>query len=326
MRRREFITLLGGAVGVWPLAARAQQPTMPVIGYLNAASREANAHLVAAFQSSLADAGYVEGQNVTTQYRYGDGLYERLPALAAELARLQVSVIVVTPTTEALKAVMAASSTIPIIFMISDDPAKLGLVASLSHPGGNATGVNFFISELTAKRLGLLHELLPAANRIGALVNPNLETTRGFNSDLMVAASSIGVQIEIVHARDSGEIETAFSALHDKVDAVMVAPDSMFVSQRAQIAALASRYRIPAIYTVREYIDAGGLMSYGPSVPDMYRQLALYTGRVLKGEKPRELPVLQPTKFDLVINLKTARALGLSIPPNLLATADDVIE
>ncbi len=326
MRRREFITLLGGAVGVWPLAAQAQQPTMPVIGYLNAASREANAHLVAAFQSSLADAGYVEGQNVATQYRYGDGLYDRLPELAAELVRRQVSVIVVTPTTEALKAVMAATSTIPIIFMISDDPAKLGLVASLSHPGGNATGVNFFISELTAKRLGLLHELLPAAKRVGALVNPNLATTGGFISDLIAAASSIGVQIEIVHARDSGEIATAFSALHDKVDAVMVAPDPMFVSQRAQIAALAGHYRTPAIYTVREYVDAGGLMSYGPSVPDMYRQLALYTGRVLKGEKPRELPVLQPTKFDLVINLKTAKALALSIPPNLLATADDVIE
>jgi putative ABC transport system substrate-binding protein len=326
MRRREFITLLGGAVCVWPLVAQAQQPTMPVIGYLNAASREANAHLVAAFKSSLADAGYVEGQNVETQYRYGDGLYDRLPELAAELVRLQVSVIVVTPTTEALKAVMAATSTIPIIFMISDDPAKLGLVASLSHPGGNATGVNFFISELTAKRLGLLHELLPAANRIGALVNPNLETTDGFISNLMAAALSIGVQIEIVHARDGGEIEMAFSALHDKVDAVMVAPDSMFVSQRAQITALASRYRTPVIYTVREYVDVGGLMSYGPSVPDMYRQLALYAGRVLKGEKPRELPVVQPTKFDLVINLKTAKALGLSIPPNLLATADEVIE
>jgi putative ABC transport system substrate-binding protein len=263
---------------------------------------------------------------VTTQYRYGDGLYDRLPELAAQLVRRQVSVIVVTPTTEALKAVMAATGTIPIVFMISDDPAKLGLVASLSHPGGNATGVNFFISELTAKRLGLLHELLPAANRVGALVNPNLATTGGFISDLVAAASSIGVQIEIVRARDSGEIETAFSALRDKVDAVMVAPDSMFVSQRAQIAALAGRYRIPVIYTVREYVEAGGLMSYGPSVPDMYRQLALYTGRVLKGEKPRELPVLQPTKFDLVINLKAAKALDLSIPPNLLATADDVIE
>ena len=326
MRRREFVTLLGGAASMWPLAVLAQQPTMPVIGYLNAASREANAHLAAAFQGSLADAGYVEGQNVTTQYRYGDGLYDRLPELAAELVRRQVSVIVVTPTTEALKAVMAATGTIPIVFMISDDPAKLGLVASLSHPGGNATGVNFFISELTAKRLGLLHELLPAANRVGALVNPNLATTGGFISDLVAAASSIGVQIEIVRARDSGEIETAFSALRDKVDAVMVAPNSMFVSQRAQIAALAGRYRIPVIYTVREYVEAGGLMSYGPSVPDMYRQLALYTGRVLKGEKPRELPVLQPTKFDLVINLKAAKALDLSIPPNLLATADDVIE
>ena len=326
MRRREFVTLLGSAASVWPLAVLAQQPTMPVIGYLNATSREANAHLAAAFQSSLADAGYIEGQNVTTQYRYGDGLFDRLPELATELVQRQVSVIVVTPTTEALKAVTAATSTIPIIFMISDDPVKLGLVASLSHPGGNATGVNFFISELTAKRLGLLHELLPAANRIGAFVNPNSAATGGFISDLMAAASSISVQIEIVQARNSGEIETAFSALHDKVDAVMVAPDSMFVSQRAQIAALASRYRIPVIYTVREYVEAGGLMSYGPSVPDMYRQLALYTARVLKGEKPRELPVLQPTKFDLVINLKSAKALGLSIPPNLLATADEVIE
>ncbi len=326
MRRRDFMSLLGGGAAAWPFAVRAQPPTMPVIGYLNASSREANAHLVAVFQNSLASAGYVEGQNVTTLYRYGDGLYDRLPKLAAELVRRQVSVIVVTPTTEALKAVKAATSTIPIIFMISDDPAKLGLVVSLSHPGGNATGVNFFISELTAKRLGLLHELLPSANRIGALVNPNSATTGGFVDDLMVAASSIRVQTQIFDARDSGEIETAFSVLQGKVDALTVAPDSMFVSQRAQIAALASRYGTPVIYTVREYVEVGGLMSYGPSVPDMYRQLALYTKRVLKGEKPSELPVLQPTKFDLVINLKAAKALGITIPPNLLATADDVIE
>ena len=324
MRRREFITLLGAAIA-WPLAARAQQPAIPVIGYLSAAAPEANAHLVAAFRATLADVGYVENQNVTIEYRYAAGQYDRLPKLAEELVQRQSTIIVATPNANAARAVKAATIALPLVFMVGDDPVKLGLVASLNHPGGNATGVNFFISELTAKRLGLLHEFLPTAARFGALVNPNEET--GFTKDVTEAASTLGIRAEIAHARDSREIEAAFAAFaNNKIDAVMVAPNSLFVSQRAQIVTLALRYAIPAIYTVREYVEVGGLMSYGPSVANMYRQLAIYVGRILKGEKPADLPIVQPTKFDFVINLKTAKALGLTVPPSVLAIADEVIE
>ena len=327
MQRRKFIALLGGAAATWPLAAQAQQAVLPLIGYLSAATPEANAHLVTAFRGALAEVGYVENQNATIEYRYAAGQNDRLPELAKELVRRQPVVIVATPNANAARAVKAASSTTPLVFMVGDDPVKFGLVASLNHPGGNATGVNFFISELTTKRLGLLHELLPTATRFAALVNPNEVIAGDFIKDLTAADSTLGVHTEIVRARDSSEIEAAFATFaNNKVDGVMVAPDSLFVSQRAQIVALSLRHDIPAIYTVREYVDAGGLMSYGPSVTDMYRQLAFFVGRILKGEKPADLPVQQPTKFDLTINLKTARVLHLELPPKVLALADEVIE
>jgi putative ABC transport system substrate-binding protein len=326
MRRRDFITLIGSAAA-WPRAARAQQPSMPVIGFLHAGARAASPP-VTAFQRTLAEVGYVENRNVTIEYRYAEGQYDRLPELAANLVRQKVAVIVATPNTNAARAAKAATSVIPIVFMVSDDPVKLGLVASLSHPGGNATGVNYFISELAAKRLSLLRELLPAAVRVGALVNPNAVATEGFINDVTSAASAISIQAEIVRARDSREIEAAFATLaRNKVDALMVAPDTLFAtSGRGQIVTLAMRHAIPTIYTVREYVENGGLMSYGPSVPDAYRQLAIYAGRILKGEAPADLPVVQSVIFEFVINLPIARALGIEIPPMLLSRADEVIE
>jgi putative ABC transport system substrate-binding protein len=325
VKRREFITLLGGATVTWPLTAHAQQPAMPVIGFLHAGSPSPP---VAAFHRTLVEAGYVQNQNVTIEYRYAEGQYNRLPELAADLVRRNVTVIAASPNNNAARAAKAATSVVPTVFMVSDDPVKLGLVASLSRPGGNVTGVNFFISELVAKRLGLLRELLPATARVGALVNPNAETTEGFIKNLMAAASTISAQVEIVQARDSREIEAAFEKLaRSKVDALTVAPDTFFAtSGRVQIVTLAARYAIPAIYTVREYVENGGLMSYGPSIPDAYRQLAIYSGRILQGAKPADLPVVQSTTFDFVINLPTARALGLKIPPTLLALANEVIE
>ena len=324
MRRREFITLIGGAAA-WPLAARAQQPATPAIGFLHAGSPTPP---VAAFHRTLSESGYVENQNVTIEYRYAEGRYDRLPELAADLVRRKVTVVVASPNVNAARAAKAATSVIPTVFMVSDDPVKLGLVASLSRPGGNATGVNYFISELVAKRLSLLRELLPTAVRIGALVNPNAVIAEGFIKDLTAAASTISIQVEIAHARDGHEIEAAFAAFaRNKVDALMVAPDTLFAtSRRVQIITLATRHAIPAIYTVREYVENGGLMSYGPSVPDAYRQLAIYASRILKGEKPADLPVVQSTKIDFVINMPTARALNLEIPPMLLARADEVIE
>src|SRR5262249_32407245 len=324
VKRREFITLLSGAAA-WPFATRAQQAAMPVIGFLHAGSPSPP---VAAFRQALAQAGYVENRNVTIDYRYAEGQYERLPELAADLIRRKVTGIVASPNTNAARAAKAATSVIPTLFMVSDDPANLALVASLSRPGGNLTGVNYFISELAAKRLSLLRELLPVIVRVGALVNPNALTTEGFTKDLIAAASAIGIQVEIVQARDSREIDAAFATLaRSKVDALMVAPDTLFATGgRRQIVTLATHHGIPAIYTVREYVENGGLMSYGPSVPDAYRQLAIYAGRILKGEKPADLPVVQSVTFDFVINLPTARALGIEIPPMLLARADEVIE
>ena len=327
MKRREIIPLLGGAAA-WPLAAaRAQQRPVPVIGFLHAGSPGPTAAYVAVFRQVLVEVGYVEHQNVAIEYRYAEGQYDRLPELAADLVRRRAAVIVATPNPNAARAAKGATSAIPVVFMVSDDPVKLGLVATLSRPGGNATGVNFFISELVAKRLGLLRELLPAADRFGALVNPNAATAEAFTKDLTAAASTIHVQLKIAHARDSREIEAAFSTFaRDKVDALMVAPDTFFANRRMQIVTLATRHSIPAIYTVRAYVDQGGLMSYGPNVSDTYRQLAIYTVRILNGEKAADLPVVQSSKFDLVINLSTANALGLEIPPMLLARADEVIE
>ena len=326
-RRREFITLLGGTAIAWPLAARAQQPATPVIGFLHAGSPTPMAPYLAAFLRALAEAGYVENKNVAIEYRYAEGQYDRLPLLAADLVRRQVAVIVAGPNENAARAAIAASSGTPIVFIVTDDPVKLGLVASLSRPGGNATGVNSFMSELVAKRLGLLRELLPAAARVGALVNPNAATAEDFVKDFAVAASTLGVQFQIARARDSGEIEVAFAMLaRNKTDALMVAPDTFFASRNVQIVTLATRHAIPTIYTVRAYVEHGGLVSYGPSVPDAYRQLAVYAGRILRGEKPADLPVVQSTKLDLVINLPTARALNIEVPPSVLSIADEVIE
>ena len=326
MRRRQFITLIGGTAVAWPLGARAQQPGMPVIGYLNAGSPGRSAPRVAVFDQGLAEAGYVEGRNVAIEYRWAEGQYDRLQALAEELVRRQVAIIVAAPTPAALAA-KTATATIPIVFSAAGDPVKLDLVGSLARPGGNATGVNFFQAELGAKQLGLLHELVPTAARIGLLVNPANANVEGVTQDVTAAAAVFGVRIDIVQARDSREIEAAFATLvRNRADALVVGGDSFFTSRRLQLATLATRHAIPATYFVREFAEAGGLMSYGTSVTDIYRQLGVYTGHILKGAKPAELPVVQSTKFELVINLPTARALGLIIPPGVLAIADEVIE
>ena len=325
MRRRDFIAALGGAAAAWPLAIRAQQQAMPVIGYLGAGSGPV-ARLMMEFGQGLSEAGYVEGRNVRTEFRWAEGRYDRLPAMAADLVRSQVTVIVAVTSPPALAA-KAATATIPIVFTVPDDPAKLGLVASLARPGGNATGVAFLLSELGAKQLGLLRELLPAAERIGLLVNPTNKNADAIISDMKAAASVIGVEIRVAQASDSREIETAFVALvGNRTDALIVGTDPFFYSRRVQLTTLATRYAIPAVYNVRDYADAGGLMSYGTSLTETYRQLGAYTGRILNGAKPADLPVVQSTKFDFVINLPTARALGLTVPPMLLARADDVIE
>ncbi len=327
MRRRQFIRLVGGIAAPWAFSARAQQPKTPVIGFLHAGSSGPVASYMAEFRLALAQAGYLENQNVAIEFRYAEGEYDRLPELAADLVRRQVSVIVTAPSSNVARAAKAATSAIPIAFMIDDDPVKFGVVASLNRPGGNATGVNFFNNELVAKRLGLLRELLPSAARFGALVNPSAVTAEDFTKDVIAAASTLGAKVEIVHAGDSSEIDTAFATLaENKVEALMVAADTLFANRRVQIVTLATRHAIPAIYTVRAYVENGGLMSYGPNIPETYRQLAIYAARILKGEKPADLPVAQVNKFDFVINRPTARALGLTLPPGLLAIADEVIE
>jgi putative ABC transport system substrate-binding protein len=326
MRRRDFITLVAGTAAGRPFAARAQQAT-PVIGFLHAGLPVPVASYIAEFRLALAQAGYVENKNIAIDYRYAEGQYDRLPELAADLVRRQVTVIVTAPSANVARVAKAATSAIPIVFMIDDDPVKLGIVNSLNRPGGNATGVNFLNNELGAKRLGLLRELLPSAVRFGALVNPTAVTAEDFTKDVTTAAISVGAMVKIVHARDSREIDAAFATLaENKVEGVVVAPDTLFANRREQIVTLAAHHAIPAIYTVRAYVENGGLMSYGPSIPDTYRQLAIYTTRILKGEVPADLPVLQVNKFDFVINRPTARALGLTFPPGLLAIADEAIE
>ena len=327
MRRREFIVTLGGAA-VWPLVARAQQPAMPVVGFLNAGvlADPVVADRLRAFRQALGEAGYVEGRNVVIEYRWAEGRYDRLPALAAELASQHVAVIVAGGT--ASLAAKNATATIPIVFNIAEDPVSLGLVASLGRPGGNATGVNFFVGELGAKQLGLLHELIPAATRIGMLVNPNsLAETERITKDVTTAASDIGLKIEVVQASNSREIEAAFETLaRNGADALLVGADPFFFSRRLEFAIQAVRHGKPALYNVREYAEAGGLMSYGTHLREAYRQMGIYTGKILKGAKPADLPVMQSSKFELVINLITARALGIEIPPMLLARADEIIE
>jgi putative ABC transport system substrate-binding protein len=326
MRRRDFITVIAGSAAARPLVARAQQPAMPVIGFLNSGAPGPATDTIAVFRQGLAEAGYMEGRNVAIEYRFAEGQYDRLPALAEELVRRQVAVIVAIPIPAAVVA-KAATGTIPIVFSVAGDPVKLGLVDSLARPGGNATGVNFFQAELGAKQLGLLRELLPAAARIGLLVNPTNANVEGVTKDVTAAASAIGVQIDVVQASDSHEIDTAFATLvRNKADALLVGADSLFFTRRLQLATLATRHALPAVYFNRPFAEAGGLMSYGTSLTEVNRQLGIYTGRILKGAKPAELPVMQSTRFELVINLPTARALGLEIPSMLLARADEVIE
>jgi putative ABC transport system substrate-binding protein len=326
MRRREFITLIGGAA-VWPLAARAQQPARPVVGFIRDGSADASARLAAAFRKGLNETGYVEGQNVTVEYHWLDGQYDRLPVLVADLVRRQVAVIA-TPGGVPTLAAKAATATIPIVFGVGEDPVKLGLVASLARPGGNATGINFFIQEAVAKRLRLLHELVPKAVRIAVLVNPgNASVAETTVREVQKAAPTMGLQIQILDATTIGEIDAAFALLaRERLDALLVAGDAFLISRRVQLATLTARDRIPAAYGVREPVEAGGLMSYGTDLTEMFHQVGVYTGSILKGAKPADLPVLQSTKFEFVINLHTARTLGIEVPPGVLSIADEVIE
>jgi putative tryptophan/tyrosine transport system substrate-binding protein len=327
MRRRNLIAGLVITTVTWPLAAHAQQPAIPVVGFLGVTSAGSQPYL-AAFRQGLSETGYVEGQSVVIEYRWAEDQYNRLPELTADLIRHHVNVIVTMFTTSAALAAKATTTTIPIVFSIGDDPVKHGLVASLSRPGGNATGINFFSSEVTAKRLGLLRELLPKATRIGVLVNPtNVEITERTVKDVNAAADPLGLQIEVLNASNGDEIDAAFKTLvSGRADGLLVGPDAFFVSRRVQIAILAARHIVPAIYTIGDYAEAGGLISYGTDVADSLRQQGVYVGRILKGTKPTDLPVVQSTKFKLVINLRTAKALGLEVPATLLSRADEVIE
>jgi putative ABC transport system substrate-binding protein len=328
VKRRNFITLLGSAAAAWPLAARAQQSPVPVIGVVNAGLLGPSASRIAAFRKGLSEAGYVEGQNVAVEYHWFGGEYDRLPMLMADLVRRRVTVIATPGGTLAASAAKAATTTIPIVFGVGEDPVKLGLVSSLARPGGNASGMNIFIWEVGAKRLGLLRELAPRISRVGVLINPgNVPSAEAALRDLPEAARAIGLQIQILYASTSREIETAFATVvRDRADALFVAADTFLISRRVQLATLATRHGIPAAYSTREEVEAGGLMSYGTAIPDMWRQVGVYSGQVLKGAKPADLPVVQATKFEFVINLVTARALGLEVPPTLLARADEVIE
>ena len=327
LKRRKFITLLGGAAAAWPLAARAQQSAMPVIGFLNPASPDGYTERLRAFRQGLKDTGYAERENVTIEYLWGENQIDRLPALAAELVRRDVSVIAAASAIAAFAA-KAATATIPIAFVVAEDPVRVGFVASLARPGGNMTGINFFSGELVAKQLEFLREVVPAARRVAVLVNPsNASRVESTVRDAEAAGRAMQLQIQVVNASTSREIEAVFAGfVGERPDALLVGSDPLFTSRRVQLTQLAAVHRIPATYPVREMAEVGGLMSYGGSLTDAYRQFGGYAGRLLKGAKPADLPVLQPTKFELVINLPTARALGLEIPATLLARADEVIE
>jgi putative ABC transport system substrate-binding protein len=325
MQRREFITLLGGTAAAWPLTARAQQPAMPVIGFLRSTSPAGAEHLVAAFREGLKETGYVEGQNVAIDYRWAEDDVGRLPGLAAELVRRQVAVIVANGV--AVKIAMAATTTIPIVFVVGIDPIRSGLVASLNRPGGNVTGTSIAASDLHTKRLEVLHELVPQASVIAVLTDPNVVESEVTSHSLEAAARAIGLQIVIVKAASEREFGPAFSAIAKSgAGSLLVGGGAFFVTQRRQIVALAASQALPASYMTRDSVEVGGLMSYGPSQVNAYSRAGIYVGRILKGAKPAELPVELPTKYELVINLKTAKALGLAVPPLLLTRADEVIE
>ena len=326
MKRREFITLLGGAA-TWPLAVRGQQPTMPVVGFLGAGSSQSDAFRAAAARQGLKEAGYVEGQNVAVEYRWAEDQYERLPALAADLVRRGVAVIVAIGGNTSAVAAKSATATIPIVFEIGGDPIKLGIVASLARPGGNVTGVTFLVGTLTAKQFEVLHETVPKAALIGFLLNPTNADAEIKTKDAVAAAEAIGQKLLVVHARTDSELEAAFVTLvKQRAGALVVSAEPFYSSRREKIVELAARQSIPSIYSTREFVAAGGLMSYGTSITEALRLSGLYAGRILKGEKPADLPVQQSTKVELVINLKTAKALGLTVPPQIVARADEVIE
>ena len=325
MKRRSFITLLGGAAA-WPLAVRAQQRALPVVGYISL-SNAINALAMPAFRKGLSDTGFVEGQNVSVEYHWLDGQFDRLPALLAELVRRRVAVIATPDSNAASLAAKAATTTIPIVFSVGDDPVRLGLVASLARPGGNATGINFFTQEITAKRLGLLHDLVPKAVRIAVLVNPANAYTAEATQREITEAGAIGLQIQYLHASTSREIESAFATLvRERADALFVAGDPYFGTRQFQFATLAAKHGIPASYSSRNYVEAGGLTSYGTDNLERFRQVGVYVGQILKGAKPADLPALQSTKFEFAINLQTARQLGLEVPGSVQALADEIIE
>ena len=327
IERRKFLATLGGAAA-WPLAARAQQSAMPVIGFLGAVSPYGFTERLRAFRQGLKDAGYAEGENIAIEYRWAESQLDRLPELAADLVRRRVTVIVATGGAVPAIAAKAATTTIPIVFTVPEDPVRLGLVASLARPGGNATGINFFASELVEKRLGLLRELVPNAVRVAGLVNPaDASNTEATVKGVETVAHAMALQVQFFRASTNGEIQAAFERLaHERPDVLFVGGDPFFLVRRVQLATLAALHRLPAAFSNRDHVEAGGLMSYGTNNNDAFRQAGIYTGRVLKGEKPADLPVVQPTKFELVINLPTAIAFGLEVPPTLLARADEVIE
>ena len=328
MRRRNFITGIVSMTAALSVAARAQQPSMPAIAFLSGRSADASVRVAAAFRKGLNEAGYVEGQNVTVEYHWLGGRYDSLPALMADLVRRQVAVIATPGSAPAALAAKAATATIPIIFGVGEDPVRLGLVANLARPGGNATGINFFVAEVVAKRLRLLHDIVPKAVRVAVVVNPsNVSNTETTLHVVQEAAHVIGLQIQTVNATTIGEIDVAFAGFaRERPDALFVAPDGFFVSRAVQFATLTARDKIPATYPDRDFTAVGGLMSYGTEITDMYRQVGVYAGSIIKGAKPADLPVLQSTKFEFVINLQTARALGIEVPSGLLSIADDVIE
>ena len=327
MQRREFITLIGGAAAAWPLVAHAQKTAMPVIGFLGAPSSEPYAAYVAAIRRGLNEAGYVEGRNLVIEYRWADGQYDRLPALAAELIGKGVAVIVPIGGAPSVVAAKNATSTIPIVFAMTADPVQLGIVASLNRPGGNITGAAIMGVALEAKRLEMLHELVPTAKSIAVILNPNNPQFEIQSNEVAAASRISGQEVRVLKASNNPEIEAAFATLADRgAGAVVIGQDTFFTSQLVQFAALTKRYAIPAVSPWREHVTAGVLMSYGASIADAYFQAGIYTGRVLKGEHPADLPVVQPTKFELTINLKTAKALGITVPPSLLTSADELIE